>query len=767
MRFQHLKKSAPGISLETPSRLGILLILSALILSAGLWTAHEAGQRTDLRMRRELVRQARSIAETISPHDVRTLSFTAEDVNRPEFQRLSSQLGAYAETTGLRSLYTMALRNRNLVFGPESLKPGDPYFSPPGTVFQNPTGKDFDIFSTGEASIQGPENDEYGTFVTASVPVLDPITGEVLMVVGLDQEASVWQREVRRAQWVPFLITLLPLGILLAGYFVLQIRQRMSQVYHKHLRHTEAVACATIMLMLTLTAALLIDDTEKKSREEDFRAIAQIKAARYIDPLKNIHNYLDALVQFFTSSDNISRNEFRSYCNPILASTPIQTCLWVPEVSPADAASFTAKVRKEDLPGFSIRTSKRPDRLDPAQDERLYPVLYVEPFSGHEKKLGYDLYSEPFCRAVITEVMRAGIAEAVSAGLATATEPVNLEKDPDMPPGFFIFNRVVAKQQQGIVGFFMHPATLFESQSRHMAGEMSHISVSLFQLHIGETPRWLACSMKGCCRNCWQPHQPDLHITVPVFAFGKAYSLLIVAEPQWLAAHPLRNGRMALLIGLLLTLLLTTLVATLANRPALLEKQVQQRTKELHESEERLELATAAADIGVWDRDIVNNRLIWNERMYPLYGIRPEEFDGTYSAWKKYVHPDDLQAAYTAVIEAEQGKKEFDTEFRIIKANGETRHIKAFGKVLRANDGRPLRMIGINYDMTDRKQAEQKAKSQLKELNRWYQVTLGREARVLELKREINELLQRKGEPPRYKETADSSQKDAKGAPRI
>lgn len=767
MRFQHLKKSAPGISLETPSRLGILLILSALILSSGLWMAHESGQRTDLRMRRELVRQARSIAATILPHDVRALSFTAEDVNRPEFQRLSSQLSAYAEATGLRSLYTMALRNRNLVFGPESLKPGDPYFSPPGTVFQSPTEKDFDIFRTGEAAIQGPENDEYGTFITASVPVLDPITGEVLLVVGLDQEDSVWRREIRKAQWLPFLIMLLPLGILLAGYFVLQIRQRISQVYHKHLRHTEAVVCATIMLLLTLTAALLFDDTEKKSREEAFRAIAQIKAARYTDPLKNVHDHLDALGQFFASSDNINRDEFRSYCKPILDSTPIQTCLWVPEVPPAEAASFAAKVRKEDLPGFSIRTAKQSRLPAPAQDEPLYPILYVEPLSGHEKDLGYDLYSEPFCRTAITEVVRTGIAEAVSAGQATATDPVNLAKDTDTPPGFFIFNRVVAKQQRGVVGFFMNPATLFESQSRYMVGEMSHISVSLFQLHTDETPRWLACSMKKCRQNFWEKQQTIMHIVVPVFAFGKAYSLLIAAEPQWLAAHPLRNGRMVLVLGLLLTLLLTTLVATIANRPALLEKQVQQRTKELHDSEERLELATAAADIGVWDRDIVNNRLIWNERMYPLYGIRPEEFDGTYLTWKKCIHPEDLEAVSTAVAEAEQGKKEFNTEFRIIRADGETRHIKAFGKILRADDGSPLRMIGINYDITDRREAEHQAQSQLKELNRWYQVTLGREIRVLELKREINELLQRMNAPPRYQETVDGSQEDSKGVPRI
>jgi PAS domain S-box-containing protein len=198
-----------------------------------------------------------------------------------------------------------------------------------------------------------------------------------------------------------------------------------------------------------------------------------------------------------------------------------------------------------------------------------------------------------------------------------------------------------------------------------------------------------------------------------------------------------------------------------------LQRQVNKKTASLRESEERLKLAASAADIGVWDRDIVNNQLIWNERMYQIYGISPEESDGTYQTWHKHVHPGDLQAASAAVLEAEQGKKEFNTEFRIIRPDGEIRHIRAFGKVIHDDNGVPLRMIGVNYDITDHKHAAQQAQSQLNELNRWHQVTLGREMRILELKREINELLQRNGEPPRYTETADSVQKDAPVPPRI
>jgi hypothetical protein len=167
MKFQHLKKPAQGRSSETPSRLGILLVLLVLVLSAGIWAARESGQQTDLRMRKELTHQAKSIAEAIEPHDVRALSFTPEDVSHPEFQRLSTQLRTYAKATGLRNLYTMALRDQKLIFGPESLNPNDPYAFPPGTVYQEPTEKDFEIFRTGEAVVQGPDPGEYGNVVSA------------------------------------------------------------------------------------------------------------------------------------------------------------------------------------------------------------------------------------------------------------------------------------------------------------------------------------------------------------------------------------------------------------------------------------------------------------------------------------------------------------------------------------------------------------------------------------------------------------------------
>jgi PAS domain S-box-containing protein len=523
-------------------------------------------------MRRELARQARSIAAAVSPDDIRSLSFTPEDTARPQFQRLSSQMRAYAEAAGIRSLYTMALRDGKLVFGPESLDPDDPYASPPGTIYQTPTPKDFEVFRTGEAMIQGPAVDEYGEFVTASIPVTDPRTGTVLATVGLDIEARVWRGEIRKAQWIPFLTAMIPLGILMAEALILGARRRLLPGRHEYLRHTEAVTCAIILLLLTLITALLIHDADKKSRETVFRTQAQIKSEVYTDVFQDLGHSLDVLTHFFESSENVSREEFSSFCDPFIRQNSIQACVWLPEVPSGEAARFTAQVDEKDLPGFSIWQLDESGGRIPAQGDHLYPALYIAPQSGHEKALGYNLYSEPLRKAAIDEALR--------TSLAAATAPINLIL-PGTPEGFIIFKPVSSKQQKGMVGFAVRPATLFANQAYSTAGETAGLHVALFHLRAGNPPRWLACPREGCAGNCWRELSKGLHAAIPVFAFGQTYTLLIAPEAKWLAAHPLRGGQTALMVGLVLTLLLTALIDILATRPYKLEKLVQQRTAEL------------------------------------------------------------------------------------------------------------------------------------------------------------------------------------------
>jgi PAS domain S-box-containing protein len=143
-----------------------------------------------------------------------------------------------------------------------------------------------------------------------------------------------------------------------------------------------------------------------------------------------------------------------------------------------------------------------------------------------------------------------------------------------------------------------------------------------------------------------------------------------------------------------------------------LESQVleQTRMKEaLKLTSDRLQLAARAANIGIWDWNVQTNEMFWDDAMFRLYGIRQEAFTGAYDAWSTSLHPDDKERAERDLREKLQAHvEEFNFEFRIVwSTDGSTHFIKSCARIINDADGNPLRMIGVNFDVSDSKRAEE------------------------------------------------------------
>ena len=132
-------------------------------------------------------------------------------------------------------------------------------------------------------------------------------------------------------------------------------------------------------------------------------------------------------------------------------------------------------------------------------------------------------------------------------------------------------------------------------------------------------------------------------------------------------------------------------------------KQVEAQLQNLSD---RLTLAIESGAIAIWDWNVIDNILIWDERMYELYDATPNQFTSVYDAWASRLHPDDRPHAEAAIQKALAGEKDYDPEFRVVHADGTIHFIKAYALVQRNAQGEPQSMIGINFDITDRKQAE-------------------------------------------------------------
>ncbi len=135
---------------------------------------------------------------------------------------------------------------------------------------------------------------------------------------------------------------------------------------------------------------------------------------------------------------------------------------------------------------------------------------------------------------------------------------------------------------------------------------------------------------------------------------------------------------------------------------------------------ERMQLATEAAGIGIWDYDIATDRLEWSDQMFAIYGISPEQYAGTREAWLARVHPDDRPAVEEAYRAALTDDSRIRIEFRVHRPDHSIRAISSRGKVDRAPDGTAIRMIGTNWDITDYRaalKAAETAKEQAEKAN--------------------------------------------------
>jgi PAS domain S-box-containing protein len=151
---------------------------------------------------------------------------------------------------------------------------------------------------------------------------------------------------------------------------------------------------------------------------------------------------------------------------------------------------------------------------------------------------------------------------------------------------------------------------------------------------------------------------------------------------------------------------------SIANRQAELYQQAQRELAErrgtealLRDQSEKLRLALEAARMATWDWDILTNRITWSPNTEALFGLAAGEFDDSYDRFVARLHPDDRERVLEAINAAITMSADYDIEFRVVYPNGTIRWVHSQGKVFYDASGQPVRMAGIDLDISDRKQS--------------------------------------------------------------
>jgi PAS domain S-box-containing protein len=128
----------------------------------------------------------------------------------------------------------------------------------------------------------------------------------------------------------------------------------------------------------------------------------------------------------------------------------------------------------------------------------------------------------------------------------------------------------------------------------------------------------------------------------------------------------------------------------------------------LQTSEERLRLAQEAGKIGTWDWDISTGALIWSDEYFAMRGLTPGAETPSFEAAVAHIHPDDRDRAAAEMRRMRDSDvATYDSEYRVVWPNGEVHWLGARGKRRRGADGQLTRLIGVTFDITGRKRAEE------------------------------------------------------------
>ncbi|TDX98178.1 PAS domain S-box protein [Thiohalophilus thiocyanatoxydans] len=175
------------------------------------------------------------------------------------------------------------------------------------------------------------------------------------------------------------------------------------------------------------------------------------------------------------------------------------------------------------------------------------------------------------------------------------------------------------------------------------------------------------------------------------------------------------------------------------------------RETERQKTQQRLDLVIQGSTDAPWDWDFVNNELYYSPQWWYMLGYEVNELSVNSELWRRLAHPEDISQVEQALYRTRQPMHDHESvECRFQHKDGHYVPTLIRGIISRDNERKPIRMTGTIMDLTEQKAREAQLQEQVEELNRWFAATIGREERIIELKREVNALLQKHQQAPRY-----------------
>jgi PAS domain S-box-containing protein len=466
-------------------------------------------------------------------------------------------------------------------------------------------------------------------------------------------------------------------------------------------------------LLATAFAFWQIRNVQLSNFRSQFDSDAAARSALLRQETDQLLLAIQSLGWFLSASENPDAKNFHAFAAACLPERKeLQALSWNPRVSAADRAGFEEKAVSENLAQFRITERDQEGRLVAARErDTFYPALYVEPLTGNEAAVGFDVGSDA--------VRLAALERARDTGEPAVTEPVHLVQQPGDQPGFLIFAPVyqpgmpltsVQDRRSALKGFAVGVYQAGTVVSQALRGiEPMGLSLALLD-RTAPVDHQLMYRRDDSLKadHSWK----NFLFAAPPgasgnFAFaGRQWSIEALADLAYMERHCPISYWLALPAGLLLSFLATLYVSALLSRRERMEQLVAERTAELCQTKEMLRMVLDAIPVRVLWKNRDSVYLGGNRRFAEDAGLNsPEEVAGKTDfdlPWKEYAEL--FRQRDQQVIES--GQPVFDFEQPRPTIDGRLLCLLLSKLPLRDAKGNTIGVLTVYEDITQRKHAE-------------------------------------------------------------
>ncbi|MFA6378861.1 MAG: CHASE domain-containing protein, partial [Candidatus Omnitrophota bacterium] len=495
-----------------------------------------------------------------------------------------------------RFAYLMSGQDPRLVFLVDSEPLGSPDRSMPGDIYDDASLDFQNAFKEKEESFSGPDTDRWGTWVTITVPILDPRSGDLLAMFCLDRNAADWTSSLFKDRLKGIGLVLVLSIFVLLGFLVFGRVRPLDKKFF----YAETFYVAGFCLLMTICVFF---STSSKSRHDlsfEFQQVAIEAAQIFSAEMSTVRADLDYLLKFFTASQNVDRTEFHLYASDLVRDyIGRQAFAWLPRVRSDEVVLYEQEAKEEGVKDFFIfEKSKAGERMRVTERPEYFPLYYLEPLSDDKAAIGFDAYSEPMRREALIHTQR--------SGLKCTTGWINfVVNQEERKSGLLVYQPVYEKKEasgggqtsQALKGFLMAAirpqAMLEEGFLNGFRGKRQLAEVIVLDLNdlsgvkaVASYPR-INDLGKDKGKDLLKRKSGEMKEITLVSFFGNSYAIVATPNGSFFDEHPQRLPWVVLWGGLFLTGALTLLSYVLQNARRRAEEIVLQRTAELIESEER------------------------------------------------------------------------------------------------------------------------------------------------------------------------------------